>query len=220
MSRQMSSPAVPLIVCFGDSLTAGYQSPTPDWPQIRETPYGAFLQERLGASVTVAVSGVCGELTGEMVERFGCDVLARKPACVVILGGTNDLGRQAAPSDILQHLAAMYDLALAEGVRPVAVTVPSVRIQGDAGSGEGRSWLEEHLQRRHELNALIHRVCRDRRIACVDLFAATAEQDSGLLAQPYSNDGVHLTTAVYRRLAELLYDEVFGGREWQADPAR
>jgi lysophospholipase L1-like esterase len=29
------------------------------------------------------------------------------------------------------------------------------------------------------------------------------------LAAPYSNDGLHLTTAAYRLLARLLYDRVF-----------
>jgi len=43
----------------------------------------------------------------------------------------------------------------------------------------------------------------------VDLFAATQEPDSGQLAQSYSNDGLHLTTEGYHRLAELLYKEVF-----------
>ena len=215
MSRNPSrSPAVPLIVCFGDSLTAGYQSPTPDWPQLRETPYGAFLQERLGACATVAVSGLCGELTSEMVARFSRDVIALKPASVVILGGTNDLGWQAAPADIMRNLLAMYDMALAEQVRPVAVTVPSIRIAGDVGEGEGRVWLDGHIQRRRELNEMIQRACLERQLSCVDLFAATQEQGSGLLAEPYSNDGLHLTTDGYRRLAELLYAEVFSRNGW------
>jgi acyl-CoA thioesterase I len=215
MSRNPSrSPAVPLIVCFGDSLTAGYQSPTPDWPQLCETPYGAFLQERLGARATVATSGVCGELTGEMVARFSRDVVALKPASVVILGGTNDLGWQAEPAEILRNLLAMYDMALAEEVRPVAVTVPSIRIQGDIGVEDGRLWLEEHIQRRRELNGMIQRVCLERRLACVDLFTATADDADGLLAEPYSNDGLHLTTEGYRCLADLLYQEVFSRREW------
>lgn len=214
------SSAVPLIVCFGDSLTAGYQSPTPDWPQLRETPYGAFLQERLGARTTVVVSGVCGELTGEMVARFSRDVIARKPASVVILGGTNDLGWQAAPADILQNLLAMYDMALAETIRPIAVTVPSLRVQGDVGTGEGRAWLDEHVHRRRELNAMIQRTCSEKHLPCIDLFAATQEQGSGLLAQPYSNDGLHLTTEGYRCLAELLYEEVFSRKEWNEGAAR
>jgi lysophospholipase L1-like esterase len=221
MSRNPSrSPAVPLIVCFGDSLTAGYQSPTPDRPQLRETPYGAFLQERLGSCATVAVSGVCGEVTSEMVVRFSRDVIALKPASVVILGGTNDLGWQAAPADIMHNLVAMYDMALAEQVRPVAVTVPSIRIAGDVGEGEGRSWLDGHIQRRRELNEMIQCVCLERQLSCVDLFAATREQGSGLLAEPYSNDGLHLTTDGYRRLAELLYAEVFSRNEWSSGAAR
>lgn len=213
-------PVNSLIICFGDSLTAGYQSPTPEQPQLLETPYGAFLQERLGAEAAVAVSGVCGELTGEMVERFDRDVLARKPASVVILGGTNDLGWQTAPSDILRNLVTMYGRALAEGVHPVAVTVPSLRVQGDVGTGEGHAWLVEHILRRRELNGMIRQACVEKRIPCVDFFTATAEQGSGLLARPYSNDGLHLTTEGYRRLADLLYQEVFSGPGWKAGVAR
>ncbi len=206
--------AIPLIICFGDSLTAGFQSSTPGQPQLLETPYGEFLQERLGSCAAVAVSGVCGELTGEMVERFARDVLARKPASVVILGGTNDLGWQTSPLDILRNLSAMYDMSLAEGILPVAVTVPSIRVQGEVGTGEGLLWLEGHIQRRRKLNGMIQRACAGKHFPCIDLFTATQEQGSGLLAEPYSNDGLHLTTEGYRRLAELLYEEVFSRNEW------
>ena len=60
----------PLIFCFGDSLTAGYQTPSPAHPQAEATPYGQVLQERLGNRGRVEISGVCGEVTGEMVLRF------------------------------------------------------------------------------------------------------------------------------------------------------
>lgn len=206
--------AVPLVVCFGDSLTAGYQSPTPDCPQLRETPYGTYLQEFLGGSATVVVSGVCGELTAEMVERFPRAVLTRKPASVVILGGTNDLSWQASPADILRNLTTMYDMALAEEVSPVAVTVPSIRAHSDEGTEEGLAWLARHLGRRRELNDMIHRASTERRIPCVDLFTATCEPESGWLARRYSNDGLHLTTDGYRRLAEMLYVEVFSRSGW------
>ncbi|MGH7260233.1 MAG: SGNH/GDSL hydrolase family protein [Nitrospiraceae bacterium] len=210
MSRNDSRiPAAPLIICFGDSLTAGYQSPTSEYPAIRETPYGVFLQERLGSKVRILVSGLCGELTEEMVRRFRRDVILKQPASVVILGGTNDLGCMVHPEEIMRHLATMYDAAAAADVQPVAVTVPSIRIAGDVGAGDGRAWLDGHIQCRRELNDLILRACRERSLPCVDLFAATQEPDSGWLAQPYSNDGLHLSTEGYRRLAWLLYDEVF-----------
>jgi acyl-CoA thioesterase-1 len=197
------------IVCFGDSLTAGFQSPTLGNPQGTETPYGRFLQELLGPAVRVSVSGICGELTGEMAMRFRSAVLVHQPTYVVILGGTNDLGWNAAPADIMRNLLKMYELAVAAGVKPVPVTVPSIRVGEDLRNEDGRRWFEEHLDRRSELNGLILRYAESKRLAAFDLFAATAEPETQQLAARYSNDGLHLTTAGYRLMAERLYHEVF-----------
>lgn len=201
----MSGDWLPIsIICFGDSLTAGYQSPTPDVPYIHETPYGAFLQERLGAQATVTSSGVCGEVTTEMVQRFPRDVLGKSPDYVVILGGTNDLGCHTPPGEIFDRLRTLYSRAQAVHIQPVAVTVPSIRIEADPAS----EWVTEFVSQRHHLNRLIAEHCRDENLPCVDLFTATAERQTGLLALPYSNDGLHLTTAGYQKMADLLY-EVF-----------
>ncbi len=197
------------IVCFGDSLTAGFQSPTADHPQGIETPYGRFLQELTGPSVRVSVSGVCGELTGEMAMRFRSAVLMHHPTHVVILGGTNDLGWNAAPADIMRNLLKMYELAVAAGVKPVPVTVPSIRVGDDLLGEEGRRWVAEHLERRCQLNELILRYAASKQLAAFDLFSATAEPETQQLAARYSNDGLHLTTAGYRLIAERLYQEIF-----------
>lgn len=197
------------IVCFGDSLTAGFQSPTADNPQAIETPYGWFLQELTGPAVRVSVSGICGELTGEMTMRFRSAVLAHYPTHVVILGGTNDLGWNALPADIMRNLLKMYELAIAAGIKPVPVTVPSIRVGDDLRSEEGRRWFAEHLDRRRQLNGLILRYAALKQLAAFDLFGATAESETQQLAAEYSNDGLHLTTAGYRLVAERLYEEVF-----------
>jgi len=198
-----------LIICFGDSLTAGFQSQTPAHPTGRDTPYGDFLQEWLGASSLVRVSGNCGELTSEMAMRFRQDVLAHRPDYVVILGGTNDLGWNAKPADIMRNLIKMYELSRAERIIPVPVTVPSVRIVDDGNTPDAAAWVDDHLQRRRQLNELILAYAGSKQLAAVDLFTATAEPETGWLAAPYSNDGLHLTTAGYRRFAELLFDQVF-----------
>ena len=197
------------IVCFGDSLTAGFQSPTAGNPQGIETPYGHVLQELAGSAVRVSVSGICGELTGEMAMRFRAAVLNHQPTYVVILGGTNDLGWNAAPADIMRNLLKMYELAAAAGIKPVPVTVPSIRVGEDLCSEEGRQWFAEHLDRRRQLNGLILRYAESKRLAAFDLFSATAEPETQQLAARYSNDGLHLTTAGYRLFAERLYQEVF-----------
>ncbi len=207
--------SVPTVICFGDSLTAGFQSPSADNPSGRETPYGEFLQEQMGVDGQVYVSGICGELTAEMAMRFRQDVLRRRPTSVVILGGTNDLGWNARPPDIMRNLVKMYELALADRITPIPVTVPSIRVAGDQADPDGQAWIEDHITRRRQLNGLIQQYAESKQLAWIDLFSATAEPETGQLAGPYSNDGLHLTTAGYRRLAQLLYDQVFAriGRE-------
>jgi lysophospholipase L1-like esterase len=205
------TPPPPLIICFGDSLTAGFQSPTPYHPTGLETPYGDFLQERLKERAQIRVSGICGELTGEMVLRFRQDVLAHKPAYVVILGGTNDLGWNAHPQEIMRNLVKLYEQALADMVTPVPVTIPSIRVEDAGGSPDARDWVAGHLSRRHQLNGLIADYAMRKGLHLIDLFTATADPATQQLADVYSNDGLHLTTAGYRLLADLLYEQVFAG---------
>lgn len=193
-----------LVICFGDSLTAGFQSPTRDNPTGRETPYGQFLQSYVDDGVQVRISGLCGELTGEMVMRFRRDVLDHQPGYVTILGGTNDLGWNTSSSGIMSNLATMYDQTLAMGGVPIPVTVPSIRVGDALGSQEGQEWVTEHLARRTQLNKLIQEYADSKNIAYVDLFAATMDPKSGQLAAIYSNDGIHLTTAGYRLFAEQV----------------
>ena len=199
----------PLVLCFGDSLTAGFQSPSRDNPAGEETPYGLFLQEMIGSAIQVAISGICGELTGEMVMRFRQDVVRRRPTHVVILGGTNDLGWNAQTQDIMRNLVKMYEQARADQIVPVPVTVPSIRVEGADESQKAHSWMSEHLSRRRELNALIVQYANSHHLPRIDLFGATVEPRTQQLAEIYSNDGLHLTTAGYRKLAQLVYEEVF-----------
>ena len=164
----------PLILCFGDSLTAGYQTPSPAHPSGQDSPYGYVLQEYLGVRGRVEVSGICGETTGEMVLRFRRAVLERHPQMVIILGGTNDLGWNADPAEIMRNLIKMYESARASSIVPVPVTVPSIRVDLGGENPDAAAWL----------------------------------------AEPYSNDGLHLTSSGYRLFGRLVYEELFA-----TDPA-
>jgi hypothetical protein len=109
----------------------------------------------------------------------------------------------------MRNLIKMYELARASDIIPVPVTVPSVRVEISGGGPDADAWLEGHLERRRVLNGMIRDYAIAKRVPWVDLFAATAEAETHQLAAPYSNDGLHLTTAGYRLLARLLYDRVF-----------
>jgi lysophospholipase L1-like esterase len=196
--------SIPLIICFGDSLTAGYQA---DGFAVRQTPYGEFLQERLGGVARVITSGVCGETTSEMVHRFRRDVVVHHPAWVCILGGTNDLGCNEKPETVMRNLVDLYQQARAADITPVALTIPSIRIE--ATTSQERAWRDDHIGRRRTLNGLIADYAARNSMPCLDLFTATAERDTGMLAARYSNDGLHLTTAGYQLMAAQLYEAIF-----------
>ncbi len=185
------------IVTFGNSLTVGYQSPTPQNPMGKPTPYGRFLKELIGNSVEVVIKGVSGELTREMVLRLDRDVISKRPDYVVILGGANDLGWGAHPSEVMRNLVTMYERARSASIQPVSVTIPSIR------------GFDPLIPPRQVLNNLMIEYCKSKQQSFVDLFVATAEPETLRLAEKYSNDGLHLTTEGYRLLAELLYNEVF-----------
>lgn len=185
------------IVAFGDSLTVGYQIPSAENPRGLSTPYADFLSEILGPSAEIAVRGIVGELTGEMALRLQEDVLTRRPDYAIILGGTNDLGWGARPEEVARNLVLIYERCRAAGVTPVAVTVPSTR------------GFDDGIPPRVILNRLILDYCRSKPQSVVDLFSATVEPETLRLADRYSNDGLHLSTAGYRLLAENLYKTVF-----------
>lgn len=118
------------------------------------------------------------------------------------MGGTNDLGWNGSPDDIMRNLVKLYEQTFADGGIPIPVTVPSIRVEDSQDSREGQEWVAGHVARRELLNRWIREYAAAKHIACVDLFHATADPDTNQLAARYSNDGVHLTTTGYRLFAE------------------
>jgi lysophospholipase L1-like esterase len=208
------------IVCFGDSLTLGYQSPTPRFPFVENIPYGTYLQEWVGTRGQVLVRAVCGETTQDMRGRLQRDMLEQRPHVAIILGGTNDLSLGISPAAIMENLTFLYEQAQAHGILPVAVTVPSLRedcwqnkeAEGEA-SGSGMALaIEQAIAQRVVLNQLLQDFGVERQFPVVDWFVETCEPKTQALASEYSNDGLHLTTAGYRKLAEMIWTQVLEDR--------
>lgn len=210
---------VPHLICFGDSLTAGYQSSGLGGEVCADIPYGEFLQSWLGSRGTVTVTGICGEVTQDMMGRFYRDVECHHPQAVVILGGTNDLGCGLLPPLIMKNLQHLYGQAQAAGIQAVGVTVPSIcvsdetlmmptEVSGLVTRGIPQ-WVQSHIKSRRALNGMIQDTCNTMQMACVDLFSGTSEGADGLLASVYSHDGLHLSRVGYERFAELVWHVLF-----------
>ncbi len=197
-------------------MTLGYQSPTLRAPFVKNIPYGTYVQEWLGERGRVLVRGVCGETTQDMRLRFQEDVLDHRPQVAIILGGTNDLGLGFSLTSMMENLGFFYEQTQAHGILPVAVTVPSLR--DDAGEDvvfdKDQSLrrltptVERAIGLRVTLNQSVKDLSRERHIPVVDWFAETCEVGTQALASEYSNDGLHLNTMGYRKLAELVWKQV------------
>jgi acyl-CoA thioesterase-1 len=111
----------PRIVCFGDSLTAGYGTePGQAYPD--------YLQEqldKLGYSYRIVNSGVSGNTTKDGVERVQ-RVIALKPALVVVEFGGNDGLRGLRIADTRDNLDKILSTLTASGTKVViaGITLP------------------------------------------------------------------------------------------------
>jgi len=102
------------IVCFGDSLTAGYGAgPGEEYPA------------DLGRMVMLPVinAGVVGDTTREALRRLEADVLEKNPRLVIITLGGNDFLRHLPIEETLANMEEIIDKITGHGAMVVWATV-------------------------------------------------------------------------------------------------
>jgi len=142
--------------------------------------------------------GISGQTTPQMLVRFRQDVIALKPAVVVILAGTNDIAGNTGPSTpemIEDNLASMTELAQANGIR---VVLSSVLPVFDYPWKPGL----EPAPKIVALNAWIRDYAAGHRAIYLDYYTAVADERGGMRSN-LSTDGVHPNEAGYRVMAPL-----------------
>ena len=142
--------------------------------------------------------GIGGQTTPQMLVRFRQDVIALKPAVVVILAGTNDIAGNTGPSTlemIEDNLASMAELARANGIEVVLSSVLPVF---------DYSWRPglEPAPKIVALNAWMNQYAATHGAVYLDYHSAMADERQGMKAE-LSGDGVHPNEAGYRVMAPL-----------------
>ena len=186
------------IVAMGDSTTAG----TPGWKSRVEAPpagagdetsqYAHWLMQA-EPSWDVINQGVNGERSDQILARFDRDVVAQKPAAVVIIAGVNDVYQGRPVPHVVEQLRTMYDRAKRAGIPVVAGTI----IPYNTATAEQNA-------RMHEINAWIRTTAdADPVVAFVDTRAAAAAPGNidRLFESP---DELHPSVAGYRRMADAI----------------
>ena len=191
-------------MCLGDSLTVGYQSPSPYGGYV-ETPYTDMLEPiarvrlqelgLMGYEAFFINKGINGDSTDGMLGRFRTSVEAERPDYVIVWAGINDLYAGREPRQVMGNLVRLYARTLETRAEPIACTLTPTEADDRMNS------------RIRELNALIAEHCDGEGFRVVDLFFSLAGPD-GRLSSVYSDDGVHLSHQGYAAVARTVFDEV------------
>jgi lysophospholipase L1-like esterase len=202
-----SAPRV-TIVAIGDSTTAGtpaFQSPRESPPTGRgdETSQYAYWLMKTHPGGNVINQGINGQRSDQIRARFDQDVVAQKPAVVVIIAGVNDVYQGRPAQHVKDQLATMYARARDAGVGVVAGTI----IPYNTATAEQNGRI-------HEVNAWIRAQAEAGLVAFADTRAAVAAPgNADLLAS--SPDGLHPDADGYRRMAGTIapaIERVLAGR--------
>jgi lysophospholipase L1-like esterase len=195
-NRQLAAPAAgeKRVVFMGNSITEG-------WVKFFPTMF---------AGKPYIGRGIGGQTTPQMLVRFHADVVALKPAVVVILAGTNDIAGNTGPSTlemIEDNLQSMTEIAQANGIRVVlSAVLPVYDYPWKRGLTPApkivalNAWLKAYAARVGAIYLDYHTAMRDERDGMRDGLAY---------------DGVHPNEAGYRimaGLAETAIAEALKGR--------
>ncbi|RAL12970.1 SGNH/GDSL hydrolase family protein [Aspergillus homomorphus CBS 101889] len=191
MSKSLS------ILCFGNSLTAGFY----DFG-LNYHPYAWKLEDRLtGAfpdhTIKVDVDGLPGDLVncppGRYLSRLEQKCAANSYDWVIMLGGTNDLGYMYPADRIFAALKEAWTMAIKSGANVLALTVPECGVKQRRVDST-----------RAELNSQILSYVADSFYA-LDIHKEvpyhSAEKD---FKEKMWDDGVHMTPDGYDLVGEVV----------------
>jgi lysophospholipase L1-like esterase len=142
--------------------------------------------------------GISGQTTPQMLIRFRADVIALKPAAVIILAGINDIAGNTGPATldmIANNIFSMAELAKANNIKVILCSVlPAYDF----------SWKpnQNPAEKVVALNKMIKNYADANGILYLDYFSTMKDERNGLKTA-YSEDGVHPNKLGYQVMAPL-----------------
>lgn len=171
------------VVFMGNSITEGWLNKRPDFFHSKK-----YINR-----------GISGQTTPQMLLRFRQDVIALKPALVVILAGINDIAENTGPysaETTSGNIFSMCELAKQNGIKVIVCSVlPASDFQWKKGM--------EPAPKVIALNKIIKSYAEKNKLFYVDYYSAMVNDEMGLKAQ-LCTDGVHPNEAGYAVMEPIL----------------
>ena len=190
-STVVSGKTAGRVVFMGDSITDSWDDPK----------YGGFFPGKPYVN-----RGISGQTTPQMLIRFRPDVIALKPAVVVILAGTNDIAGNTGPTTlqaIEDNLASMVDLARFNHIQVVLASVLPVSDYEKTPEGQVRNQTTRRPpQQITALNEWLKHYAVENKLTYLDYYSAMVD-DKGFLKDELSDDGLHPNAKGYEVMGPL-----------------
>jgi len=143
--------------------------------------------------------GISGQTTSQMIIRFPNDVIALKPATVVILAGINDIAQNTGPitlEAIFDNIKSMVKMAKANHIKVVLCSVlPANHFYWNEAIAPADKVIA--------LNKMIQVYAQKNNLVYVDYYSAMVDNQKGLLKK-YGEDGVHPNLTGYKVMEAIL----------------
>jgi heat shock protein HslJ/lysophospholipase L1-like esterase len=183
----LPAPGEDRVIFMGNSITQGWSDFSPEF--FKDRPY--------------LNRGISGQTTPQMLVRFRADVIALKPAVVVILAGTNDIAGNTGPSTlemIVDNIASMAELAKSHGIKVIICSVlPAFDYPWSPGLNPN--------EKIPALNSMLRKYAGENDFIYLDYFAAMADERNGMKAE-LTYDGVHPNLAGYKVMEPLVENAI------------
>ena len=171
--KATASNDVGAVVFLGDSITEGWRTLARDFPKLK-----------------VANRGIGGDITSGVLYRLKADVLSLKPAAIVLLIGTNDVGDGASGEDVAANIQLIL-LAIKNTNPKTKVIVCKVMPRADGN-------VAIYAEKIQKANSLVEQFVKGQpNFAMCDTWGIYADEKGNPNAADFNPDHLHLNAAGY-----------------------
>ncbi len=174
-------------VLLGDSITDFF-----NW-------YELFYDFSKASGQAVYNRGISGDTTDRLLERLESNVLNINPRNIVLLIGTNDIGRGLPLSMTLQNIEAI--------ITKVKNACPDVNFILEAVYPINRPMRFKNEKRSNEkineMNVKLKKLCEKHNCVWLD-FTNALKDKNGELKQEFTFDGLHINAQAYEIVAKNI----------------
>ena len=165
------------------------------------------LQELFGTSKTIVNRGIRGYQTGLLLENLDAHLYGGAVDKIVLLIGTNDIGKDVPVNEALNNLEAIIQ-SIARDYPLTEIKLLSILPVNEGEEYKQTVYIRTNEKIRNWNQAYQELASAYMQVEFVPVFESLIDQ-AGRLKKDYTTDGLHLSVVGYQVLSKALKDYLF-----------